>query len=78
MHSQLLSLSENGQIIDPLGKISSFESEAVDLLLEELRLHFRPSILAYPVQIGLKTVNKLFVPQKAVSYGVLLQRVLVG
>ena len=71
------SLSWCNQIIESLGKVPSFENEAVHPILEELCLHLRPSILAYPARIGLQTVNNLLVPQEAISYDIPLQRVLI-
>ena len=71
------SLSWNDQKIDSLGNVPSFKSEAVDMILEELCLRFRPSILAYLARIGIQTENNLSVLQGAISCGTPLQRVLI-
>ena len=76
MHSQS-SLSKNDQLIDAPGRFPSFESAAVEVIFEELWLHFRPSILAYPVQIGLQTAYDSLVLQEAISYGISPQIVLM-
>ena len=60
-------LSWNDQIIS---RNPSFGNEATDLVLEEICLHFRPSILAYPARIGLQTVKIPYVPPKATSYDI--------
>ena len=74
MHSQFFSLSEC-QIIDSLGKVSSFQHGAAYRIHEELCLRTTPSILAGPTQIALQAVNNLFVLQEASSYDILLQTV---
>ena len=57
MHNQLFFLSEIDQKIN-----SSWQSSII-----------HSSILADPARIVFQTVNNLFVPQEAVSYGILLR-----
>ena len=66
----------NDQIIVSPGKVPSFESEAEDLILEQLCLHFRPSMRAYPARIWLQTANNLVVLQGAISYDIPIQSIL--
>ena len=51
---------ESNQIIFSLGKVPSFENEAVDRIVEKLCLQSRPSILARPARILLQKANNLF------------------
>ena len=62
---------------DSLGSVPRAENESAGLIHGEPCLHFRPSILAYPSGIVLRTKKDSVVPQKVSLCDIPHERVLM-
>ena len=62
---------------DLLGRVRCVENESVGLIHGEACLHIRPLTLAFSFRIVLRTVCDSSVPQEAISYDILLQKILI-